>query len=75
MPGIQTIGMVGSLGSGSQLRPSGGISGHHPQRPGQPQLRTQAPSNNQSLANQVSCKLYLTVFFLFYSYIYDPHYY
>ncbi|XXG88343.1 hypothetical protein AAC387_Pa12g0562 [Persea americana] len=52
MPGIQTIGMVGSLGSGSQLRPSGGISGHHPQRPGQPQLRTQAPSNNQSLANQ-----------------------
>lgn len=68
--GIQTIGMMGSIGSGSQMRPSGGVPGHLPPRPTQPQLRTQSPSNNQLLANQVSCKLYLTVFFPFCSNMY-----
>lgn len=47
----QNVGMVGSLGSSSQMRP-GGVSVHHQQRPVQSSLRPPSTSNNQSPATQ-----------------------
>ncbi|RVX11944.1 Transcription initiation factor TFIID subunit 12 [Vitis vinifera] len=50
--GSQGMGMMGTLGSGSQMRP-GGISAHHQQRPVQSSLRPQSTVNNQSPATQI----------------------
>ncbi|KAL5974641.1 hypothetical protein ACLOJK_031311 [Asimina triloba] len=55
--GIHNLGTMGGLGTGSQMRPSG-APGHQPQRPGQPPLRSQSPSSNQSMATQVDFQLY-----------------
>lgn len=50
---MQGMGILGSLGSGSQLRPGGMPS--HQQRPVQSSLRPQPPAqNNQPAGSQVS---------------------
>ncbi|KAH7680629.1 transcription initiation factor TFIID subunit 12 protein [Dioscorea alata] len=49
-PGIQTIGMIGSISSGSQMRLSG-VAGQHP-RLGQPTARSASPATSQSLSAQ-----------------------
>ncbi|KAI3522764.1 hypothetical protein L1887_00814 [Cichorium endivia] len=49
--GMQGVGMMGSLGSSSSLRPSG-VTASHPQRPLQSSLRPQTGANNQSPASQ-----------------------
>nr|XP_023871934.1 transcription initiation factor TFIID subunit 12 [Quercus suber] len=51
MQGMPGIGMLGSLGSSSQLRPAG-ISAHHPQRPVQSSLRPQSSPTNQAPTSQ-----------------------
>ncbi|KAM0939694.1 putative transcription factor Hap3/NF-YB family [Dioscorea sansibarensis] len=50
VPGIQTIGMIGSISSGSQMRLSG-VAGQHP-RLGQPTARSASPATSQSLSAQ-----------------------
>ncbi|XP_076915103.1 transcription initiation factor TFIID subunit 12-like [Bidens hawaiensis] len=49
--GMQGVGMMGSLGSGSSLRPTG-VPAPHPQRPMPPSLRPQTSANNQSPTTQ-----------------------
>ncbi|XP_072998597.1 transcription initiation factor TFIID subunit 12 isoform X2 [Typha latifolia] len=51
MPGIQNIGMIGSLSTASQMRPTA-VSGPQPQRLGQPPVRSASPSANQALNPQ-----------------------
>ncbi|KAM1735420.1 hypothetical protein ACFX12_013894 [Malus domestica] len=51
MQGMQGIGMMGSLGSSSQMRPTG-IPAHHPQRPVQSSLRPPSTASNQSPSSQ-----------------------
>ncbi|KAJ0976744.1 hypothetical protein J5N97_012218 [Dioscorea zingiberensis] len=51
VPGIQTIGMIGSISSGSQMRLSG-VAGQHQQRLGQPAAKSVSPAANQSLSTQ-----------------------
>ncbi|KAK9127729.1 hypothetical protein Syun_016526 [Stephania yunnanensis] len=50
-PSMQSIGMMGSLSSSTQMRPSG-LPLHHQQRMVQTSMRSQSPSSNQSLATQ-----------------------
>ncbi|KAK9153717.1 hypothetical protein Sjap_001197 [Stephania japonica] len=50
-PSLQTIGMMGSLSSSAQMRPTG-LPLHHQQRMVQTSIRSQSPSSNQSLATQ-----------------------
>lgn len=56
MQGVQGMGMLGSLGSSSQMRP-GGIPIHHQQRHTQSSLRQPSTPNNQSPSSQVSTLL------------------
>ncbi|XP_076959747.1 transcription initiation factor TFIID subunit 12-like [Bidens hawaiensis] len=49
--GMQGVGMMGSLGSGSSLRPTG-VPAPHPQRPMPPSLRPQTSASNQSPTTQ-----------------------
>ncbi|KAJ6805157.1 transcription initiation factor TFIID subunit 12-like [Iris pallida] len=54
VPGIQTIGMMGSLSTAptsTQLRP-GGVPGQQQQRLGAPQIRSASSSANQTLSSQ-----------------------
>ncbi|KAJ6853054.1 transcription initiation factor TFIID subunit 12-like [Iris pallida] len=54
VPGIQTIGMMGSLSTApisTQLRP-GRVPGQQQQRLGVPQIRSASPSPNQTLSSQ-----------------------
>ncbi|XP_050381291.1 transcription initiation factor TFIID subunit 12 isoform X2 [Argentina anserina] len=51
MPGMQGMGMTGSLGSNPQMRPAG-ISPQHPQRPVHSPLRPASAPSNQSPATQ-----------------------
>lgn len=65
VPGVQTIGIIGSMGPGSQLRP-GGATSLQQQRSTQPPALSQAPPANSSLPSQVSMgfkSLYLDVYF------------
>eukprot|EP01018_Ginkgo_biloba_P011938 Gb_04943 [translate_table: standard] len=50
LQGMQTIGMMGSLGLGSQIRPSGVFS-HTQQRPVQGSMRSQSPSQKMHAQN------------------------
>lgn len=61
MQGTQGIGMMGTLGSGSQMRPSG--MAQHQQRPVQSSLRPASSPSSQAPVPQVgvfncSCDLY-----------------
>lgn len=51
MPGTQGIGMMGTLGSGSQMRPSG--MAQHQQRPTQSSLRPASSPSTQPPVTQV----------------------
>lgn len=51
MQGTQGIGMMGTLGSGSQMRPSG--MAQHQQRPTQSSLRPASSPSTQSPVAQV----------------------
>ncbi|KAE8098529.1 hypothetical protein FH972_016584 [Carpinus fangiana] len=51
MQGVQGMGMLGSLGSSSQMRP-GGIPAHHQQRPVQSSLRPSSTPTNQPSTSQ-----------------------
>lgn len=53
MQGVQGVGMLGSLSSGSQIRP-GGIPLHHQQRPVQSSLRPVSSPTSQLPSSQVS---------------------
>ncbi|KAM0989967.1 hypothetical protein ACFX2I_008532 [Malus domestica] len=50
-PSMQGMGMMGSLGSSSQMRPTG-IPAHHPQRPVQSSVRPPSTASNQSPSSQ-----------------------
>lgn len=53
MTGMPGMGMLGSLGSGAQMRP-GGIPTHHQQRPVQSPLRPVSSPSNLLPSSQVS---------------------
>lgn len=72
MQGVQGMGMLGSLGSSSQMRP-GGIPAHHQQRPVQSSLRPPSTPPNQPSTSQVS-SLHFLLFSLTDINIYDRSY-
>lgn len=55
LPAIQTIGIIGSMGPGSHMRP-GGASSLQQQRATQPPVLSQPPPANPSLSSQVSMR-------------------
>ena len=64
MTGVPGMGMLGSLGSGAQMRP-GAIPAHHQQRPVQSSLRPVSSASTQLPSSQVSSFIFLRSFFFF----------